>query len=170
MPPPPPPPYYGQPQIPGTDLPPIPGGPSFAPPPPPGTQVNIIVFTQETYMPQGLQGFFCAFGHFGHFGHEIIKIFNNIYSSNGMHRYQVHHIRDTMEPTSYHHYQQWHHRHHHHPTDNINRVILIRGARRNCSGEKHQSFLLFYFIERIFARKYSNCTHCENCDGYFVSQ
>lgn len=41
MPPPPPPPYFNQPQIPGTDLPPIPGSSSFVPPPPPpGTQVN----------------------------------------------------------------------------------------------------------------------------------
>lgn len=41
------PPMWNQPQIPGTDLPPMPSGNAFPPPPPPGTSVSFFFIFQK---------------------------------------------------------------------------------------------------------------------------
>lgn len=107
MPPPPirPPIWNQQPQIPGTDLPPMPSGnAAYPPPPPPGTSVSICFSPVET----------CHAKHSTFSSTCVSLLFpNHRIGLHHCHRHRHNSSRGAMVPILYHHCQQYRLRRHH---------------------------------------------------------
>lgn len=104
MPPPPirPPMWNQQPQIPGTDLPPMPpsGNAAYPPPPPPGTSVSLFLKK------------FSLIKNFD-IHKNIFTLKNHRIGQHHCHHHRRNNSHGAMVQTSYHHYQRCHLHHHH---------------------------------------------------------